>query len=194
MERKFKRIETDRLIIDYGTIDDYVKIHEYDFNDLQNIDGITQFTKLDPEEVRKWFGNNIDLWYEQIESKNHYNMVVFLKDTNEPIADIGFDRNDPTLNSIEVSVWLHPNYWGNGYIKEAMVEIMNFIFNQGFDNIIAGYVDGNFRSMKLQESLGFIHHKINENFSTNYGLKKEYINVMGKERFNELYSIDKIKK
>ena len=187
MNHKLKRMETERLIIDYGTVDDYIKIHEYDFNDLQNTDGIVRLTKNNPNDIRSWFGNDIELWYEKVESQNHYQMVVFLKDFHEPIADIGFDRNDPNLNSIEVSCWLHPNYWGKGYMKEALIKIMGFIFEKGFDNITAGYVEGNIRSKNLQESLGFESYKINDDFSTNFGRKKEYINIMTKEKYKQLY-------
>lgn len=146
-----------------------------------------------PNYNREFYKLYKELWYEKVESQNHYQMVAFLKSTNEPIADIGFDRNDNKLNSVEASCWLHPNYWGKGYMKEAMIKSMEFIFNQGFDNIIAGYIDGNIRSKKLQESLGFEQYRINDEFSTNYGRKRQYINIMSKEKFHELYK-NKIKK
>lgn len=187
MSRKFKRIETDRLVIDYGTVDDYIKVHEYDFNDLQNMKGITKLTKNNPDDVRKWFGDSIDNWYDSIEAIKHYNMIVFLKENKEPIADIGFDRNDETNNSIELSCWLHPNYWGRGYMEEALIPIMNFIYNEGFDNIVSGYVEGNDRSKRMHEKLGFVPYKVNSGFYTNYGQMKEYDNILSKERYNELY-------
>lgn len=186
-----KNIMTERLIIGKGTIEDYIKVHEYDFNHLQNIKGITEFVKVDPNEVRGWFDNDIDIYYEKIASKNYYNFIVYLKDKKIPIANIGFDRNDPTINSTEISCWLHPNYWGLGYMKEALIGSMNYIFNQGFDNIVGGYVETNNRSKRLFEKLGFIDYKIDKEFSTNFGEVKEYIKIMPKELFYKLYN-DKI--
>jgi ribosomal-protein-alanine N-acetyltransferase len=187
-------LETERLIIKKGTVEDYVKIHEYDFNSLQNINGIFEYIKLNPDEVRSWFNNNIEDWYKKVESQKHYEMVVYLKETNEPIADIGFDRNNEEINSIEISCWLHPSYWGNGYMKEALECTMDYIFKQGFDNIIYGYVEENRNSKRLCEKLMFLPYKISENtFKTNSGLATKYENIMSKERFYDLYKKNKNK-
>lgn len=186
MVGKFHRIETDRLIVDYGTVEDYKKIHEYNFNDLQNTFGIMRLTKNNPRDVESWFGENIEDWYSHIESQNHYQVVVFLKESNKPIADIGFDRIVEDINAIEISCWLHPKYWGNGYMTEALISTMNYIYDQGYDNIIAGYFEGNDRSKKLQKRLGFIPFGI-EYSSSNYGKIKSYKNILSKEKFLELY-------
>ena len=36
-------IETDRLILKDGTIEDWIKVHEYDFNYLMDINGIFKY-------------------------------------------------------------------------------------------------------------------------------------------------------
>ena len=188
MIRDIPKLETERLFLKKGTIEDYVKVHEYDFNYLQNIKGKMQLVKNNPDDVRSWFNNDIDSWYKKIIEQNHYNFIVFLKDTLEPIADIGFDRNNEENNSIEISCWLHPNYWGKGYMKEALIKAMDYIFSVGFDNIIYGYVETNMNSKRLCEKLGFIKLKENDDFSTNEGKVKEYMTIMSKERFKELYN------
>ena len=78
---------------------------------------------------------DIEEWYKRVEAQNHYQMIVCLKENNEPIANIGFDRNNIKNNSIQISCWLHPNYWKKGYMKEALVCAMDFIYKQGFDNM-----------------------------------------------------------
>ena len=189
MENKEKILfETERLMIGYGSIEDYVKVHEYDYNDLQNTTGVTKLTKLDPDEIRKWFDNDIDEWYKKIREKNHYNFIVYLKETGEPIANISFDRNNKEDNSIEAACWLHPNYWGHGYVVEAMIPVMKYIYDQGFENIVAGYLDGNERSKKMQEKLGFVSYGVDQSYPTNYGCITEYKNILSKERYDELYS------
>lgn len=40
-----KEIISDRLIIKYGEIEDYVQVHEYDFNYLEGIDGVFKYVK-----------------------------------------------------------------------------------------------------------------------------------------------------
>ena len=64
-------IETERLIIKHGEIEDYVKVHEFDFNYLENIDGIFEHVKRDPDEVRSWFANDSSMeeHYKRLEKK-----------------------------------------------------------------------------------------------------------------------------
>ena len=179
-------IETERLLIGHGDVEDYVKIHEYDFNALQNIKGVMEYIKMDPQEVRSWFNNDIDSWYKRLEDLKHYNFVVYLKESMEPIADIGYDRNIPEINAIEVSEWVHPRYWGHGYAKEALIATMKYIYDEGFDNIIYGYVEGNEKSRMLNEKIGFEKYK-EDVFRTNYGETNQYITIMSKEKFKDLY-------
>ena len=180
-------LETERLLIKAGTIEDYVKVHEYDFNYLMNIDGIFEFVKREPDEVRGWFNNSIEEFYEKVKSKNHYHFIVYLKDTQIPIGDIAFDRNDEKLKSTEISNYLHPNYWGNGYIKEALIKCMEYLFNHGFENIIYSYDFENKKSKSLCEKIGFEFKEKYQEVNFNGGKNTVYKNIMSKERFNELY-------
>ena len=179
----------ERLIIKHGTIEDYVKVHEYDFNYLQGIEGIFKKIKRDPNEVRSWFQNDssIEEHYKRLEAKRSYNFIIYLKETKEPIGNIGFDRYDEKQNSLEISCWLHPNYWGNGYAKEALVKAMEYIFSLGYDNIIYGYDKDNKNSKQNCEKIGFIPYKQEpqNNFLGHPSI--EYQNIMSKERFKELY-------
>ena len=184
---KFDTIETDRLIIRKGKLEDYVKVHEYNFNALQNIKGVNELIKMDPEEVKGWFNNDIESWHRKNLEDKSYSFIVYLKETMEPIADITFDRNNPKNNSLEISCWLHPNYWGCGYMKEALIGSIEYIFNQGYDNVIYGYIEDNVRSKRLCEKLGFINYDIEKDFSTNYGNATKNITIMSKELFYKLH-------
>ena len=115
-------LETDRLILKNGTIDDWVKVHEYDFNYLMNIDGIFEYVKRTPEEVRGWFGNpNSKDIIKLNNNKNNYDFIIYIKETMEPIGYISFDRNNRELKSTEIACYIHPNYWGNGFMYETII-------------------------------------------------------------------------
>ena len=58
-------LETKRLTIKGGTIEDYVIVHEYDFNYLMNINGIFEYVKKDADEVRGWFDGGIDVFFKR---------------------------------------------------------------------------------------------------------------------------------
>ena len=183
-------LETKRLTIKGGTIEDYVIVHEYDFNYLMNLNGIFEYVKRDADEVRGWFGQGIDGFYKNIKSKNNFNFIIYLKDGNIPIGNISFDRNIEELKSTEIACYLHPSYWGNGYVKEALIECMDYLFNNGFENIVYGYDKDNDKSLRLCEKIGFDFWKQVEEGSCFGNNTITYKTIMSKEKFYQLYSND----
>ena len=180
-------LETERLIIKAGTIEEYVIVHEYDFNYLMNIDGVFEYIKRDPNEVRGWFSSSIETFYKEIKTKNHYNFIVYLKNQEVPIGNISFDRNIEKIKSTEVACYLHPTYWGNAYTKEALIKCMEYLFNNGFKNIIYGYDEGNDKSQKLCKKLGFESYKQIEEANYLGNISTTYKTIMSKEKFYQLY-------
>jgi RimJ/RimL family protein N-acetyltransferase len=54
-------------------------------------------------------------------------------------------------------IWLLKEFWANGYGKEAMSWKLNYAFsNYNVTRYYSGYMNGNERSRKMQENLGFI--------------------------------------
>lgn len=155
MKYKTPELTTDRLVLKKGTLKDFQTVYEYDFRKLRDICGECEYEKLDPEMV-----NGFELYADE---ENVLNWIVFLKDTMAPIGDLVADRIDYGLNSIEIAYNLHPDYWGNGYMPEAVNEAMNYLFGLGFDNIICAYDEGNIKSKRVIEKLGFKCFKTIEN-------------------------------
>lgn len=64
----------------------------------------------------------------------------------------------------ELGYWLGKPFWGNGYMPEACKALLDYGFKViGFSTIWCGYYDGNDKSKRVQEKLGFIyHHTCNE--------------------------------
>ena len=180
-------LETERLLIKFGTIEDRVRVHEFDFNYLQNIDGIFEFVKLDPNEVRGWFSNSIEKYYDYVIERKSYDFIVYLVDSMTLIGNIGFDRYDEKLNSLEIYCYLHPNYWGKGYAKEALIRCMEYLYNKGYENIIYSYDYNNNKSKTLCEKIGFEFLEKHKEGNFNGGISIMYKNIMSKERFNEIY-------
>lgn len=181
-------LKTERLLIKFGSLEDYVKVHEFDFNYLQNIDGIFEFVKLDENEVRAWFSNSIEKFYDYITEKKNYNFIIYLADSMIPIGNIGFDRYDEKLNSLEISCYLHPNYWGNGYVKEALIKCMEYLYNIGYENIIYSYDSNNNKSNILCEKMGFDFLEKYKEGNFNGGTSIIYKNIMSKEKFGTIYT------
>lgn len=65
------------------------------------------------------------------------------------------DRDD----ECELGYWLGKPFWGRGYMPEAAEELIRHGFEElGMKKIWCGYYDGNLKSKRVQEKLGFVYH------------------------------------
>ena len=64
----------------------------------------------------------------------------------------------------ELGYWLGKPFWGRGYMTEAATKLISYAFEDlGISTIWCGYYDGNNKSKRVQEKLGFVyHHTCNE--------------------------------
>lgn len=172
-------LETERLILKRGTKEDYQKVYEYDFTKLRDIAGEFEFVKQDPSRI-EGFEEPYD---------NSYDWIIYLKESNRPIANIVADRERKKINSIEIAFNTHPDYWRKGYTSEAIIKILDFLFSQGYDNIISGYDEGNIKSKSLGEKLGFTLYETKESAWVKQGIPiSSYTTIISKETFKELYN------
>ena len=59
----------------------------------------------------------------------------------------------------ELGYWLGKPFWGRGYMPEAAREIIRHGFEDlGMNIIWCGYYEGNLKSKRVQEKLGFVYH------------------------------------
>ena len=65
------------------------------------------------------------------------------------------DRED----ECELGYWLGQPFWGKGYMPEAAKEILRHGFEElGMNTIWCGYYEGNQKSKRVQEKVGFVYH------------------------------------
>ena len=175
-------LETERLILKRGTYEDFVKVYEYDMTRLRNIAGEFEYVKYDPERLKGW-ENAADEDYT-------LDFILYLKDSNEPIGNLTFDRYDSTNNSLEISCNMHPNYWKKGYMGEAIIKAMKYIFdNLNIDNIRYRFAQENIGSQRLCEKIGFLYE--GEKISHHKRLDKDIKvikTIMSKEDFYKKYN------
>lgn len=140
--------------------------------------------------------NKINVYNDDVEVKRKHNIVEITtqekiykfecKTTNEA------KRIVEDINAIEVAFNLHPNFWGKGYMKEACVEVMKYMFSLGFDNILCGYDEGNVKSAKINAKIGFKPYYEQKNAWYKNGIPiTTYHNIMSKQDFDRLYLNDK---
>ncbi len=91
--------------------------------------------------------------------------AVCLKETGKPIGSIGLHRNDLAEqdDEYELGYWLGKPFWGQGLIPEASRELLRYAFEDlGVTRIWCGHYDGNVKSRRVQEKLGFVYHHTTE--------------------------------
>lgn len=179
-----KWLETDRLILAKGQVGDYLQVYEYDFRKLRNIDGEFVLKKQDLNEIRNWFPKRMEEKYKENEESHCFDWIIYLKETKKPIGNITADREEESINSIELAFNLHPDHWGKGYMREAVSKVMDYLFEIGYDNVILGYSEGNINSKRVAEKMGFELYKIKENkWMKNGKYITEYEMIMSKEKW-----------
>ena len=85
--------------------------------------------------------------------------AIVLKDTGLPIGSIGLHHNDLAEkdDEAELGYWLGSPYWGQGLVPEASKEVLRHAFEDlKLERVWCGYYDGNTKSKRVQEKLGFI--------------------------------------
>jgi hypothetical protein len=73
-------------------------------------------------------------------------------------------------------------------MKEALIKCMEYLFNNGFENIIYGYTEGNTKSQRLSKKLGFEPYKQFEEGNYLGNISTTYQTIMSKEKFFQSYS------
>ena len=84
--------------------------------------------------------------------------------SNNPIGSIELKLNGHTDmtdrdDECELGYWLGKPFWGRGYMPEAAKEVIRHGFvDLGMSAIWCGYYDGNLKSKRVQEKVGFVYH------------------------------------
>lgn len=171
-------LETERLILKRGTLKDLQCVYEYDFTKLRDIGGEFKFVKMDSSKIKAF----------EVIYPESYDWVVYIKSTNEPIGNIVADREQKDIKGIELAFNTHPNYWRKGYTSEAIIEVMRFLFEQGYESILCSYDEGNIKSKNIGEKLGFLHYKVIKNaWQKNNVPITKYETIMTKDIFEKIY-------
>lgn len=86
------------------------------------------------------------------------------KENNKAIGSIelklnGFTDMTDRDDECELGYWLGKPFWGKGYMPEAAKELLRYGFEDlGMTKIWCGYYDGNLKSKRVQEKVGFVYH------------------------------------
>lgn len=84
-----------------------------------------------------------------------FDFAIVLRKSNRMIGTIGFVSFDENNSVAEVGYVLHPDFWGQGIMTEALTAIIRFGFEElSLHRIEASYIPENLASRRVMEKCG----------------------------------------
>ncbi|MDO4459146.1 MAG: GNAT family N-acetyltransferase [Clostridia bacterium] len=117
--------------------------------------------------------------------------AVVLKETGIPIGNISLMQDSNCANGPtegELGYWLGKAYWGNGYIPEAGERLLKYAFEEkGIEKMWCAYYEGNEKSKRSQEKMGFKFERFDENVEVKLlGVKRNsFVQSLTKEEWEK---------
>ena len=91
-------------------------------------------------------------------NENFYDFALVDKESGRMIGTCGFTGFDLQNNSAEIGYVLHPEFWGKGLAKEAVMRLMTFGFAElRLHRLSAKIMTGNAASKRVAEKCGMRH-------------------------------------
>jgi ribosomal-protein-alanine N-acetyltransferase len=149
----FNHIETERLFLKNISMDDR------DFIFSQFSDDVVNRYLFDAEPVTDMLGADeiIMFFIKQPEPRLHRRFVLVRKSDGRKIGTCGFNGWNQTDGTFEVGYDMKEEFWGNGYMQEAIKEIIKLGTDEmQIKEINACISVDNQRSIRLVENLGFV--------------------------------------
>ena len=148
----FKEITTSRF-----------RLRQFTDADLENV-----FKGLSHPEVIKYYGVSFKTleatkeqmtWFADLE-KNNTGIwwAITDKETGAFYGGAGFNDRSHEHKKAEVGMWLLPDYWGQGILKEVMPAIVDFAFSDLGLHRIEGFVESD--NMKCKSAMAKVNFQL----------------------------------
>lgn len=113
------------------------------------------------------------------------------KGSDEAIGSVSLKMKGATdmterYDECELGYWLGKPFWGKGYMPEAAAELLRHAFEDlSMSTVWCGYYDGNTKSKRVQEKLGFVYHHTCDEVPVEQmnEIRRGHTNFMTKERW-----------
>lgn len=144
-------VKTERLILKKIELEDANDMYAY-----ASLDQVTRYLLWTPHFNIEETKGYIEYLQKQYRKGNYSDWGLKCKADGVFIGTCGFSDMDFTNNKGELGYVLSPSYQGKGYMKEAVITILNLAFSElGLNRIELRIMEGNVASMKFATSIGF---------------------------------------
>ncbi len=115
--------------------------------------------------------------------------AIVWKETGLPIGSIGLHFHSDLATAddeCELGYWIGVPFWGRGITPEAAREMLRHAFEDlGMARVWCGYYDGNLRSRRVQEKVGFRYQWSNDAVPVPQigEVRKGHVNLLTREEW-----------
>lgn len=126
------------------------------------------------------------------------NYAVCLKDSGKVIGSIGLKMGDGTdmtdrADECELGYWIGKPFWGQGLMPEAGERLLRHAFETlDMRAVWCGYYEGNLKSKRVQEKLGFVYQHTTPNLEVPLlnEIRVGHVNLLTRESRDALHHED----
>lgn len=146
-------LETRRLIMRKIVLSDYQDMYDY-----ARRPETSRYLLWVPHSSPRYTKKYVAYLQGQYRDENFYDFALEEKASGKMIGTCGFTSFDLESNSAEIGYVLHPDYWGKGLAKEAVLRLMGFGFAElRLHRIFAKIMTENTASRRVAEKCGMRH-------------------------------------
>ncbi len=143
-------LETEHLLLRRMKIEDANDMFEYASQQI-----VTKYLIWNPHPDRAYTRDYLAFVQKQYEDGEFYDWSIIYKPEMKMIGTCGFTAFDDENNTGEIGYVLNPDYWGQGLMAEAVMEVLSFGFLKlNLHRIEAKYMEGNTASRRVMEKCG----------------------------------------
>lgn len=144
-------IETERLYLRKINVDDALQMYENFASD----DRVSRYMSWESFKTLSDVENWLIEWQEEYKKNDTYYWGIYLKVSKELIGTVYLLTEGSVAKVGSLSYCLGYNYWGNGYVCEAVKAIIDFAFNKvGYNLIEAYHAKSNTQSARVLQKSG----------------------------------------
>ena len=155
-----------------------------DFFEYASVDGVGQMAGWKPHENKQETQKILDSFIE-------HKKTFALEYQGKVIGSLGIELYNEErfpefadLKCREIGYVLSKAYWGNGFMPEAVNEVLRYLFEDaGLDVIFCGHFLSNHQSARVQEKCGFRHYAYGK-YDTKFGtVEDDELNILTKNDY-----------
>lgn len=157
-------LETERLILRRYTAQDAPAIYRNWASDDEVTKYLTWPTHSDVG-VTEWVLTD---WVKRYDQPDTYHWGLELKATGELIGDIAVVDMDENVLEAELGWCMGRKWWGNGYMPEAALAVLKYLFAEvGFNRIRSSHDVNNPKSGRVMQKIGMTFEGIHRQAGRN---------------------------